>query len=98
MRCLSCISPFLNLLASRQRSFEISSGTSVPWYNADIDRVSLAPWEAKQVSFQLSRYDVSYWDVVSQDWVMPDGEFGIVVGKNSMEESLTASHCFTGNC
>lgn len=98
VKYLSYISPFPSQRASPPRSFETSRGMSLISTAVDRDRVSLEPWEAKQVSFQLSRYDVSYWDVISQDWVMPDGEFDLIVGKNSMEESLTGSHCFSGNC
>lgn len=60
--------------------------------------MSLNPWEAKQVEFHLSKYDVSYWDVVSQDWVVPEGQFGIVVGKDSFDDSLVGSYCFSDSC
>lgn len=57
-------------------------------------RVRLNPWETKPVKFELSRYDVSYWDVITQDWVVPEGEFGIIVGRHSMDETLTGTHVF----
>jgi beta-glucosidase len=59
-------------------------------------RINLDPWQARQVSFNLSTYDVSYWDVVSQNWVVPQGEYGVVIGRNSMEEGLSGKHCFGG--
>jgi beta-glucosidase len=48
------------------------------------------------VSFNLSRYDVSIWDVVSQKWVIPEGEFGVTVGKSSLDRGVVGSFCPSG--
>ncbi|KAE8333038.1 putative beta-glucosidase G [Aspergillus sergii] len=51
------------------------------------DKVSLAPGESQTVGFELMRRDLSYWDVVSQDWLIPEGEFTIRVGFSSRDLS-----------
>ncbi|WVQ97414.1 hypothetical protein IAU59_004527 [Kwoniella sp. CBS 9459] len=63
----------------------------------DFARLNLWPDETKTVTFSLSRYDVSIWDVVKQKWVIPKGEFGIEVGRSSMDEkSVKTQWCFRG--
>lgn len=49
------------------------------------EKVFLAPGASETVSFGLMRRDLSYWDIVSQDWVIPDGEFGVSVGFSSRD-------------
>ncbi|KAE8334500.1 putative beta-glucosidase G [Aspergillus arachidicola] len=51
------------------------------------DKVSLAPGESQTVGFELMRRDLSYWDVVSQEWLIPEGEFTIRVGFSSRDLS-----------
>jgi beta-glucosidase len=43
------------------------------------------------ISFPLTRRDLSYWDVVSQDWVIPSGAMGVSVGFSSRDIKLTGS-------
>jgi beta-glucosidase len=49
------------------------------------DKVYLEKGETQTVSFELMRRDLSYWDVVSQQWVIPEGEFTIYVGWSSRD-------------
>jgi beta-glucosidase len=60
-----------------------SSAGEPPRVLRDFERVTLNPGEKGRVEWTLSRYDVSVWDVVGQDWVVPAGEFGIGIGKSS---------------
>ncbi|WVF70507.1 hypothetical protein IAT40_005297 [Kwoniella sp. CBS 6097] len=63
----------------------------------DFARINLWPDETKTVTFSLSRYDVSIWDVIKQKWVIPKGEFGVEVGRSSMDEkSVKTQWCFRG--
>lgn len=39
----------------------------------------------------LRRKDMSYWDVVSQNWIVPSGTFSISVGSSSRDIRLTGS-------
>ncbi|ODO05536.1 hypothetical protein I350_04587 [Cryptococcus amylolentus CBS 6273] len=52
----------------------------------DFARINLDPGATQTVSWNLSQYDVSIWDVESQDWVVPEGEFGVEVGKYVADE------------
>ncbi|WYZ35125.1 hypothetical protein EsH8_I_001401 [Colletotrichum jinshuiense] len=47
------------------------------------EKVPLAVGETKTVGFGLMRRDLSYWDVVSQQWVIPTGEFTLSLGWSS---------------
>lgn len=40
------------------------------------------------VEFEVTRRDLSYWDTRRQNWVMPQGEFGISVGFSSRDLPL----------
>lgn len=49
------------------------------------EKVFLEAGESAVVEFTLMRRDLSYWDVVVQDWVVPSGEFGVGVGFSSRD-------------
>jgi beta-glucosidase len=49
------------------------------------EKVWLEKGESKTASFELMRRDLSYWDIVSQQWVSPSGEFTIYVGWSSRD-------------
>ncbi|THH31988.1 hypothetical protein EUX98_g2192 [Antrodiella citrinella] len=57
-----------------------SSANSPPSQLKGFDSVYLAAGESRQVSFHLSRYDVSIWDVVTQRWEVPSGAIGVMDG------------------
>ncbi|KAL2827394.1 glycosyl hydrolase family 3 N terminal domain-containing protein [Aspergillus cavernicola] len=49
------------------------------------DKVLLDKGESRTVSFELMRRDLSYWDIVSQEWRIPEGEFVVRVGFSSRD-------------
>lgn len=49
------------------------------------EKVNLQPGESREVQFELTRRDLSYWDVVAQTWRIPAGEFEIRVGFSSRD-------------
>ncbi|KAF4763994.1 hypothetical protein N7455_010577 [Penicillium solitum] len=49
------------------------------------EKVSLAAGESRTVGFELMRRDLSYWDIVSQKWLIPEGEFILRVGFSSRD-------------
>ncbi|KAF4552311.1 Glycosyl hydrolase family 3 C-terminal domain-containing protein 6 [Elsinoe fawcettii] len=49
------------------------------------EKIYLQPNQTETVSFDLMRRDVSYWDVVSQQWLIPSGEFTFHVGFSSRD-------------
>ncbi|KXT02631.1 hypothetical protein AC578_1161 [Pseudocercospora eumusae] len=55
------------------------------------DKVSLQAGETKEVTFELTRRDLSYWDVVSQQWTISPGTFGVEVGLSSRDIHAMAS-------
>jgi beta-glucosidase len=48
-------------------------------------KVFLQPGETQQVTFSLSPRDLSYWDSKAHDWVMPVGDYKIMVGSSSRD-------------
>jgi beta-glucosidase len=43
------------------------------------------------LTFNLRRMDVSSWDVVKQEWVIPSGTFGVLAGWSSRDLPLSGS-------
>ncbi|KAI1075408.1 glycoside hydrolase superfamily [Whalleya microplaca] len=43
------------------------------------------------VEFQLTRRDLSVWDVAAQKWLLQTGEYGVLVGRNSRDLPLTGT-------
>ncbi|KAK1967638.1 glycoside hydrolase family 3 protein [Colletotrichum sublineola] len=60
---------------------------------------NLAPGESTTVTLELTRRDVSVWDVVSQNWVVPSptGRYKIWVGEAS-DKLFLACYTDSGNC
>lgn len=58
------------------------------------EKSSLSPNATAVVQLPLRRRDISYWDVVSQQWLIPNGDFGISVGFSSRDLPLNASIAF----
>ena len=48
-------------------------------------KLSLAAGASAQVTFNLMRRDISYWDVVAQDWRIPAGDMTVSVGFSSRD-------------
>jgi beta-glucosidase len=55
------------------------------------EKVGLDAGESKTVSFELMRRDLSYWDVVSQEWLIPEGDFTLSVGFSSRDLKVTTN-------
>ncbi|WVQ75626.1 hypothetical protein IAR50_005255 [Cryptococcus sp. DSM 104548] len=53
----------------------------------DFARINLDPGATQTVSWNLSQYDVSIWDVTNQEWTVPEGEFSVEVGRNVADEN-----------
>lgn len=49
------------------------------------EKVYLEAGESQTVGFELMRRDLSYWDIISQQWVIPEGEFTIYLGLSSRD-------------
>ena len=55
------------------------------------ERVLLQPGESREVRFPLQRRDLSYWDVVSQQWVVAGGKVSVYAGFSSRDVRATAA-------
>ncbi|CCF42772.1 glycosyl hydrolase family 3, partial [Colletotrichum higginsianum] len=56
------------------------------------DKFNLEKGEKKTVTFNLTRRDLSYWDVHHQNWVMvTSGEYSFLVGESSRQLSKVGS-------
>ena len=55
-------------------------------------KIQLEAGASQDVSLTLSRKDLSYWSVIEQNWVMPDGEFTVSVGRNSRDAALQGTY------
>ena len=49
------------------------------------DKFSVRPGHKRDVTFALQRRDISYWDIVSQQWRIPEGDFTVSVGFSSRD-------------
>jgi beta-glucosidase len=65
----------------------VPSGTP-PQALRGFDKISLSPNEAATVTLELTRRDVSFWDVGAQQWRIPGGELGIRLGFSSRDQPL----------
>ncbi|RLL97476.1 hypothetical protein CFD26_106412 [Aspergillus turcosus] len=48
-------------------------------------KMMLWPGQTGRATFQLTRRDLSYWDVQQQKWVVPSGTFKVYVGSSSRD-------------
>lgn len=60
------------------------------------EKVYLEEGESQSVSFELMRRDLSYWDIISQQWVIPEGEFTVWVGLSSRDLKVQDSFTVVG--
>jgi beta-glucosidase len=49
------------------------------------EKVFLEEGESRDVAFDVKRRDASFWDIETQEWVIPEGEIGVGVGFSSMD-------------
>ena len=49
------------------------------------EKVALPAGQEKDVSIQLRRRDLSYWDTVAQKWALADGIYTLHVGSSSRD-------------
>lgn len=68
-----------------------SAPSTPPKQLRGFDKLSLTPGESGLAVFELTRRDISYWDVVQQKWVVPEGAFRVYVGSSSRDIRLTGS-------
>lgn len=72
-------------------SLPAGSPAAPPRQLRGFDKLSLAPGASGTVTFDLRKRDLSYWDVASQNWIVPSGSFAVNVGASSRDLRLTGS-------
>ncbi|KAF2140973.1 glycoside hydrolase family 3 protein [Aplosporella prunicola CBS 121167] len=55
------------------------------WTLRGFEKVQLDAGEEKEVVLTLAKRDVAFWDTVSQDWVVPQGEIEVALGWSAGE-------------
>jgi len=68
-----------------------SAPSTPPKQLRGFEKVYLEANASSIVTFPLLRRDLSYWDIYSQDWVIPTGQLGLSVGFSSRDIKLTTS-------
>lgn len=68
-----------------------SAPTAPPKQLRGFSKLKLAPGASGTATFNLRRKDLSYWDVRTQNWIVPSGSFGISVGASSRDIRLTGT-------
>jgi beta-glucosidase len=54
------------------------------------EKLALAAGQTRTVTFPLMRRDLSFWDSVQQQWIIPAGQFGIRAGFSSRDVQVTS--------
>lgn len=55
------------------------------------EKVMLQPGESQTVTFDLTRRDISYWDIVTQQWTIGSSSIGVMAGFSSRDICATTS-------
>ncbi|KAL5598238.1 hypothetical protein FOBRF1_012031 [Fusarium oxysporum] len=74
-------------------SFPDSVPDTPPQQLRGFEKIHLGTDESRIVKFELMRRDISFWDIVTQQWAIPEGEFTVSVGFSSRNliESATVN-------
>ncbi|RFU81097.1 glycoside hydrolase family 3 [Trichoderma arundinaceum] len=71
--------------------FYMAIPNSPPKQLRGFDKVFLSPKRSEIVHFELTKRDFSIWDVVSQSWVIQEGEYKLFVGASSRDIRLVGT-------
>lgn len=55
------------------------------------DKQTIVPGHSAEFSLDLTRRDLSTWDVITQNWVLPQGSYTIYVGKSVLDIQLVGT-------
>ncbi|CAI7676819.1 unnamed protein product [Penicillium discolor] len=62
-----------------------SAPSTPPKQLRGFQKLNLQPGESGMATFELTRRDLSYWDVQTQKWVLPSGTFTVYIGASSRD-------------
>ncbi|KAG2169447.1 hypothetical protein VTO58DRAFT_101487 [Aureobasidium pullulans] len=63
-------------------------GSGVPKVLREFEKQLIQPGASVTMTFPLRRRDMSIWDAVKQQWVLPSGAFNVMVGKSVLDIQL----------
>lgn len=72
-------------------SLPSSAPATPPKQLRGFQKLFLEPGASGTVTFSLRKKDLSYWDVPSQNWIVPSGTFNVSVAASSRDLRLTGS-------
>jgi beta-glucosidase len=75
--------------------FPDSAGETAPRHLRGFEKTRISQGATEHVTVPLREKDISIWDVVTQKWTVPKGDFKVYVGASSRDIKLTGS--FTVN-
>jgi len=55
------------------------------------EKLMLQPGQSQTITFDLTRRDISYWDIYFQDWVIGTGSISVMAGFSSRDIQATTS-------
>jgi len=55
------------------------------------DKIMLQPGQSETVTFDLTRRDISYWDIFNQQWTIGSPAIGVMAGFSSRDIQSTTS-------
>ncbi|CAG7924406.1 unnamed protein product [Penicillium olsonii] len=62
-----------------------SAPSTPPKQLRGFEKLLLEPEQSGMATFELTRRDLSYWDVQEQKWIIPAGKFTVYVGSSSRD-------------
>ncbi|KAJ7172348.1 putative beta-glucosidase [Mycena filopes] len=71
-----------------------ASENEPPYLLRGFDKLDLAPGKSATATFELTRKDLSVWDVVNQRWEIPGGSFTLSAGSSSRNLPSVLKHTF----
>lgn len=72
-------------------SYPSSGPATPPKQLRGFTKLPLAAPASGTATFNIRKKDLSYWDVASQNWILPAGSFGVSVGASSRDIRLTGA-------
>ena len=72
-----------------------SSAQEPPKQLKSFQKISLAAGQAQNVSMKLDASAFAYWDTMANNWVVPQGNYSIMVGDSSRNLPLQGSYTVT---
>lgn len=71
-------------------AFPPSSGEP-PKVLRNFAKTFITPGQTSTITLDINQKAISIWDVITQSWIIPSGEFTVLIGKSSRNLPLSAT-------